>query len=161
MHRVRTKVRENRLSDAKRITEAAYLPYVTAGTAWVAEEDAAIVGFAAIDPWGKTVWALFIQSSAEGSGVGRALHDKMLRWAREHGIEHLTLSTEGGSRAINFYIRAGRQQQGVTASGEVVFSKAHSIKSTLSCHRFLHAPNPSLRTKQDGRHRPSCSAAAY
>lgn len=124
MHRVRTSVRENRLSDATRITEAAYLPYVTAGTAWVAEGDEGIAGFAAIDAAARTVWALFVQPSAEGSGVGRALHDTMLRWAREHGIGHLTLSTNDGSRAMNFYIRAGWKQLGKAASGEVLFRKA-------------------------------------
>ena len=40
MHRVRHRVRENRLADPDRITKATYLPYIAAGTAWVAETDA-------------------------------------------------------------------------------------------------------------------------
>ena len=124
MHRIRTSVRENRLSSADRITAASYLPYVTAGTAWVAERDGAVAGFAVIDAPAQTVWALFVEPSVEGSGVGRALHDAMLRWAREHDIGYLTLSTEEGSRALNFYIRAGWLRQGITASGEVLLRKA-------------------------------------
>jgi GNAT superfamily N-acetyltransferase len=124
MHRVRTSVRENRLSDPLRIKEEAYLPFVTAGAAWVAEGDHGIVGFAAIDPAAQRVWALFVEPKAEGSGIGRALHDTMLAWARERGIELLTLSTENGSRAMDFYTRAGWVQQGATRGREIVFRKA-------------------------------------
>jgi len=42
MHRIRIRVRENRLSDPARVTPASYLPYVAAGTAWVAETEAGI-----------------------------------------------------------------------------------------------------------------------
>ena len=121
MHRVRNRVRENRLSDPQRITEASYLPYIAAGSVWVAEADAGLVGFAAVDVPSKRVWALFIDPTAEGAGVGRALHRRMLEWAHEHGITRLSLSTDRGTRAAEFYKRAGWREAGVTADGELLF----------------------------------------
>jgi hypothetical protein len=46
MHRIRTGVKENRLADPARVTEDSYLPYVAAGSAWVAQTRAGIAGFA-------------------------------------------------------------------------------------------------------------------
>lgn len=121
MHRVRNRVRENRLSDPQRITEASYLPYIAAGSAWVAEMDAGLVGFAAVDGRSKCVWALFTDPKAEGAGVGRALHRRMLEWAHEQGIGRLSLSTDRGTRAAEFYKRAGWKETGVAADGELLF----------------------------------------
>jgi GNAT superfamily N-acetyltransferase len=124
MHRVRTDVRENRLSDPETIKEASYLPYVAPGSAWVAETNTGIVGFAVIDASARRVWALFIDPDAEGTGIGRALHEHMMGWARETGIERLSLSTESGTRAAHFYSQAGWQQSGLTAEGEVLFERS-------------------------------------
>ncbi|MBA3527152.1 MAG: GNAT family N-acetyltransferase [Sphingomonas sp.] len=124
MHRLRKSARENRLSDFTRITEATYLPYIAAASAWVAETDAGISGFAVVDGPAANVWALFIDPDCEGAGIGRALHRKMLEWAREQGIGCLSLSTEHGSRAARFYSRAGWAQTDTTADGEVLFEKS-------------------------------------
>jgi GNAT superfamily N-acetyltransferase len=124
MHRVRKSVRENRLSDHTRITEASYLPYIAAGSAWVAETNNGIAGFGAIDPQARSVWALFVAPGFEGVGVGRALHSRMLEWAREYGLKELTLSTEQSSRAVEFYSRSGWTQRSVTAEGEVTFERS-------------------------------------
>jgi GNAT superfamily N-acetyltransferase len=123
MHRLRLSVRENRLLDPQRITEACYLPYISSGTAWVAETDSRIVGFAAVDGPERRVWALFIDPQSEGLGIGRALHGQMLGWAREAGIVRLFLSTEDGSRAVRFYERAGWQRCGTSWDGEVLFER--------------------------------------
>jgi GNAT superfamily N-acetyltransferase len=123
MHAVRSKVRENRLSDPGRVTEASYLPYIAAGSAWVAETDAGIPGFAALSASDETVWALFVDPEAEGVGIGRALHDHMLEWAREQGIRRLSLGTQEGSRAAHFYERAGWTRAGITPDGEAIFEK--------------------------------------
>jgi GNAT superfamily N-acetyltransferase len=123
MHAVRSKVRENRLSDPYRITEASYLPYIEAGSMWVAETEAGLAGFAAIDAPGASVWALFVDPDAEGAGIGRALHHRMLEFAREQGIRRLSLSTQDGSRALNFYERAGWTRAGTVAEGEVLLEK--------------------------------------
>jgi GNAT superfamily N-acetyltransferase len=121
MHRVRNSVRENRLSDPHGITERSYLPYVSAGSAWIAEADAAMLGFAALDAQTGRVWALFVDPDVEGAGVGRALHRRMLEWARQQGILDLSLSTEKGTRAVEFYKSAGWIESGVTAEGELLF----------------------------------------
>jgi GNAT superfamily N-acetyltransferase len=121
MHAVRSNVRENQLSDPKRVTEASYLPYIAAGSAWVAETDTVIAGFAALDALDGSVWALFVAPDAEGAGIGRALHLRMLEWAREQGVPRLTLSTQNGSRAAHFYERAKWKRRGITAEGEVHF----------------------------------------
>lgn len=126
MHRLRRNVRENRLSATTCIQEASYLPYIAAGSAWVADSDRGIVGFAAIDAPATSVWALFVDPRAEGTGVGRSLHLAMLDWARKRGISRLSLSTEAGSRAVGFYRRAGWIQTRVTADGEVLFERSMS-----------------------------------
>ena len=124
MHRLRGRVRENRLSDTTGVSEASYLPHITAGSAWVAVAGEGIAGFAAIDGPARTVWALFVDPMAEGAGVGRALHIRMLEWAREQGIGSLSLRTAQGSRAVNFYTSAGWRQVGTTADGEVLFERS-------------------------------------
>lgn len=123
MHRIRNAVRENRLAAATRISQASYRPYVAAGSAWVAEVEHTVVGFAALDAPTARVWALFISPGAEGAGIGRALHQTMLDWAAANGLNRLSLSTESGSRAVRFYSRAGWTQRSVTADGEVRFEK--------------------------------------
>jgi GNAT superfamily N-acetyltransferase len=107
MHRIRCRVRENRLSDPAKVTEASYRPYVEAGNAWVAEAGTGVVGFAALDLASATVWALFVAPEAEGMGVGHALQDVMLDRARQEKVKRLSLLTERGSRAETFYLRTG------------------------------------------------------
>ena len=121
MHRLRGDVRENRLSDPQRVCDASYLPYIAAGRAWVAETDDGIAGFAAIDAAMRSVWALFVDPTAEGAGIALALHLRMLQWADAQGIESLSLTTEAGTRAARFYTRAGWAEVGKTAEGELVF----------------------------------------
>ncbi|MBA3527500.1 MAG: GNAT family N-acetyltransferase [Sphingomonas sp.] len=69
-------------------------------------------------------WAFFIDPDSEGAGIGRALHTRMLGWAQEMGIGHLSLSTEEGSRAVQFYSRAGWARAGTSADGEALFEKS-------------------------------------
>lgn len=124
MHRVRNKMRENRVSTPERVTEASYLPYVKAGSIWVAETRTGIVGFAALDAAEKRVWALFVDPDAEGAGIGRALHQRMLDWAHEHGLSRLTLSTDKTTRAARFCERAGWTEAGTSGDGEALFEIA-------------------------------------
>jgi GNAT superfamily N-acetyltransferase len=107
MHHIRVRVRENRLSDPARVTERSYLPYVAARTAWVAEEDQEILGFGIIDEPARSVWALFVAPGSESTGVGSALHEEMLRWARGRRLARLWLSTSAGTRAERFYAARG------------------------------------------------------
>ncbi len=124
MHAIRLAVRENRLSNPARITGASYLPYVAAGTIWVALDPAGnALGFAALDLAEASVWALFVDPAAEGAGVGRALHDFMLDRAAEQGIERLRLSTAAGTRAERFYLKAGWLKCGEVSAIEARFER--------------------------------------
>jgi GNAT superfamily N-acetyltransferase len=127
MHRLRKRVRENRLSIHTSITEKSYVRYIAAGSAWVAERDGGLSGFAAIDEAAASVWALFVDPEVEGTGVGRALHDTMLEWAREQRLPRLFLSTEENSRAARFYKQGGWTRTGVTPAGEVYFVRSLGI----------------------------------
>jgi GNAT superfamily N-acetyltransferase len=122
MHAIRTAVRENRLSNPQQIIEASYHPYIEAHSAWVAENGDRIAGFAALDGRSKTVWALFVDPSAERAGVGRALHERMVQWACEQGIGKLWLSTAKHSRAASFYRRAGWIETGSDEEGDILYS---------------------------------------
>jgi GNAT superfamily N-acetyltransferase len=123
MHRLRRRVRENRLSTTTKINEHSYLRFIAASSAWVAEENGQLVGFAAIDLAAATVWALFVDPAAQGLGVGRALHNRMLAWAKARGAQRLRLGTQEGSRAVQFYKGSGWIQVGLTRDGEVLFER--------------------------------------
>ncbi len=123
MHRVRFAVRENRLSDSTPISEHSYLPHVATGGAWVAEVDGRIVGFAAIYLSTNSVWALFVHPDAEGLGLGRALHEHMLRWSSDQGMRQLWLTTSPGTRAEIFYRRLGWFEAPSADSGDVRFER--------------------------------------
>lgn len=114
MHRIRLDVRENRLVDPSAIRAGDYLPMITArGRGWVAEVDGKIVGFAVADRARARIWALFVDSSHEGRGVGKALHDSMMTWLFGEGADRVWLGTDPGTRAERFYRSAGWQYLGI------------------------------------------------
>ena len=124
MHAVRLSVRENRLGDPSRIGEQDYVPFVDEKSAWVAESGGKLIGFAAIDRAAARVWALFVDPTAEGSGVGRALHQRMLDWARDERLLRLTLTTSPATRAERFYRENGWAEVGQDGNGEILFERA-------------------------------------
>jgi GNAT superfamily N-acetyltransferase len=118
MHRVRLAVRENRLSDPARITEADYLAALDElGCTWVVEVDGAIVAFAAGYRSGN-VWALFVHPDHEGRGHGKALHAALLEWFAAQGIARPWLTTAPGTRAERFYLAQGWRSCGIVPGGE-------------------------------------------
>ena len=118
MHAVRLAVAENPSPDWLR--EVDYEAFFgDRGRAWVAESSGRILGFAAVDLGTQSLWALFVDPRAERQGVGRALHDRLLAWCADRGIDRLSLSTMPGTRAEHFYERAGWQRVAITACGEV------------------------------------------
>ncbi len=123
MHRIRRGVRENPLSNTTRIDESSYLPFVTDGAGWVAEDGAHVIGFAAVDAATKSVWALFVNPQAERLGAGRALHERMLDWSRQRGLQSLSLTTTAGTRAARFYRQQGWKEAGCTNDGELRFER--------------------------------------
>lgn len=122
MNRVRMSVRENILSDPSLITKGDYGDMLTIhGRGWVHERDGKIVGFAVGDHARRNIWALFIEPGYEGLGIGRALHDAMVRWLFEQSSEPLWLSTTPGTRAEAFYRAAGWRHVGDAPHGEIRF----------------------------------------
>lgn len=123
MHALRLRVAENALSDPNLVTEDSYPLYLDRGGAWIAETGGVLAGFAILDLGGCSVWALFVAPEAEGKGIGRALLDRLVEGAVEHGLSRLSLSTAPGTRAERFYTEAGWIKTGMTGSGELSFEK--------------------------------------
>lgn len=120
-HRIRLRVRENRLSDPSVVTEQDYHSFMAGDTkSWVCTLNDEIAGFAMVDVTKRNLWALFVAPEHEFKGVGRSLHDTMLEWYFTRA-DLLRLSTAPDTRAAAFYRRAGYVSTGVTPSGELVF----------------------------------------
>ncbi|HET9355163.1 MAG TPA: GNAT family N-acetyltransferase [Sphingomicrobium sp.] len=119
MHAIRLAVRENELSDPGGIGQGCYVPFVKAGSAWVAVAGGQIVGFAVLDVARASVWALFVDPDAEGRGVGRRLHARLIEAARERRLPRLILTTSPRTRAERFYRISGWMVVGGTDSGEL------------------------------------------
>ena len=78
---VRFAVRENVLNNPALVTADDYVDYLTRrGKGWVAEEDGRLAGFAIADVQDHSIWALFVHPNYDRRGIGRALHDEMLKW---------------------------------------------------------------------------------
>ena len=122
MHALRLAVRENRLSDPRRVTPADYERYIARpGASWVAEWQGEVAGFAIADLPSRSIWALFVQPELEGRGMGRALLERVTASLALAGPGMLHLSTEAGTRAARVYAAAGWQDGGRLANGEVHF----------------------------------------
>ena len=122
MSRVRMAVKENVLSNPDRVTAEDYREMLeNKGTGWVCEVAETIVGFAIVDFSDANIWALFVDPDHDKKGIGRKLHDLMLNYSFEQGIDKLWLSTDPGTRAETFYHKAGWEAKGFTTSGEVRF----------------------------------------
>lgn len=120
MHRVRTSVRENRLSDPALVQPRHYREMLHEhGRGWVAEVGGGIVGFAIVDLSRANVWALFVDPAFEGRGIGRRLHDVLLEGLFSAGLDRVWLSTDPGTRAERFYRAAGWRVAGREENGEV------------------------------------------
>jgi len=120
--RVRFAVKENILSNPLLVTEQDCEVYITQrGKGWVCEVDNEVVGFAIADLVDDNVWALFVQPGFDKMGIGKRLHDDMLNWYFKNDKNNIWLSTSPGTRADNFYRKAGWVQTGITKSGEIKF----------------------------------------
>jgi GNAT superfamily N-acetyltransferase len=131
---VRHSVKENRLSDPALVTDKDCEEYLTRrGKGWVCEIENTIVGFAVADVKDHNIWALFVQPEFAGRGIGKRLHDRMLRWYFDQTRETIWLSTAPGTKAETFYSMQGWKKAGIQSNGEVHFEmtfKAWEKKST-------------------------------
>jgi len=121
IQRVRHSVRENRLTSTV-VTDADVQAAIeTTGRGWVVEADGEVVAFAIGLASNGNIWALFVDPSYEKRGYGRRLHDTMVAWLWQQGLESLWLTTQPGTRAQAFYETAGWLRAGVTQHGEIRF----------------------------------------
>lgn len=128
MQRVRMAVRENRLISTV-ITDADYRQAIAhSGRGWVIEVGGQVVGFAVGNRITGNIWALFVDPDHEGRGYGRTLHDEMVAWLWSQGLGKLWLTTESGTRAEHFYLRAGWTPVGTTERGEMQFERVRKAR---------------------------------
>jgi len=107
MHRIRMAVKENVLNTLV-LTEDDYIPEIEeTGRGWVIEEQNKIVAFGVANKQTSSIWALFVEPSSEGQGFGQCLLNQMIDWLWEQGITRIHLSSEPGTRAEQFYLKAG------------------------------------------------------
>lgn len=136
MHKVRLAVRENVLGDPLRVQPAHYRAMLEEyGRGWVYEVDAEVVGFAIADHRHRNIWALFVAPGAAGRGIGRRLHDTMIRWLFQKGSDPVWLGTEPNSRAARFYAAAGWRSAGIDGNGEQRFELTREAAESSALER--------------------------
>jgi len=119
---VRNAVTENTLSDPALVPDADVEDYITRrGRGWVCEINNRIVGFSIVSVIDKNVWALFIQPGFDKQGIGKRLHDEMMNWYFKQTNDTIWLSTTPGTRAEQFYRKAGWTETGIYGKGEIKF----------------------------------------
>jgi ribosomal protein S18 acetylase RimI-like enzyme len=121
MHRIRSSVHENRLTDPVLVQPYQYEQLLRAGRGWVCEVHGRIVGFSMADVHNASVWALFVDPACERQGIGRRLHDAMVESLFESGLERITLTTDPDTRSDRSYRAAGWRAVGTEPNGEVRF----------------------------------------
>ena len=100
--------------------ELTFTPQViVAAPVMVAEQAGTVVGVAQIAVSGEDgeLTRLFIEPSAIGAGIGRALFDWARTAARDSGCQRLVIESDPG--AADFYRRMGAQDAGDVASGSI------------------------------------------
>lgn len=133
MQVVRLAVRENILSDPSKVTDEDVLDYITRrGKGWIYKTDSEVVGFAIADLVDHNIWALFLLPAFEGKGIGRQLHDTMLQWYFEQTDHQVWLSTEQGTRAEQFYTKAGWKNMGAYGTTEIKFEMTKEVWQQLN-----------------------------
>lgn len=118
---IRLGVKENVLSDPRRVTIDHYIWFRDNPGVWVWEENGDILGFSASDTRDGNIWALFVDPKHERRGVGRPLFEKALDVLRQDGHRTAWLTTQPGSRAEGFYRAAGWTVIGHSLKGELIF----------------------------------------
>lgn len=119
---VRYAVRENTLRPGLIDDEDVRREIEDTGRGWVVEDDGRIVAFAIGNAQSGNIWALFVHPDAAGCGHGSRLHDAMVAWLWEQGLQQLWLTTGATTRARAFYEHRGWREAGITDKGEVRYA---------------------------------------
>lgn len=119
---VRWSVKENVLTDPRRVTREMYVAYLgESGKGWLCEIEGEVVGFSVACAADASIWALFVKPSHEGRGIGKRLLRLATDWLFEMHAESIALSTEAHTRAAKFYERQGWQRVESKPDGEVCY----------------------------------------
>jgi GNAT superfamily N-acetyltransferase len=122
INHLRLQVRENVLSDPALVTEDMTRDAITRlGRGWVYEENGVILGFSIALEESRSIWALFVLPEHEGSGIGHQLLNAAVNWHWSRGAERITLGTDPGTRAEQFYRDRGWRAAGIRENGEILF----------------------------------------
>ena len=114
MHALRLAVRENRLSDPSRVTQADYARRLAKpGASWVAEVNGSIAGFAIADFPSRSVWALFVNPGFEGRGIGRSLLQQVTQSLEAGNNQATALQTINISTISSLMVVEGRRPVGL------------------------------------------------
>ncbi|HEX2594235.1 MAG TPA: GNAT family N-acetyltransferase [Rhizomicrobium sp.] len=84
------------IADDQNQPAEAYLPLIANGSVWVAADAAAgLVGLIMCEAFedGLHVWELAVADGFQGRGIGRALLDAAVAFARDAGLRSVTLTT--------------------------------------------------------------------
>jgi GNAT superfamily N-acetyltransferase len=125
---IRHGVAENRLTDPSVVKDDEVLWYMDQGLFPVSEDETGtgevgVQGFGCGNPLTGYVWALFVDSMAQGRGHGSALLAWLEDRFRAAGLAQAHLTTGAETRAVGFYARCGWRRTGLAFSGEAVFVK--------------------------------------
>lgn len=118
---VRLAVRENCLPDPGWLTHQMWLDGLAAAgnaNSLVCEREGRIVGFAIGRLRERDIWALFVDPSSEGLGIGKTLLAMIVIWMFKHGVDEIALGTGVDTRAETFYRLQGWQAGGLSPKGE-------------------------------------------
>lgn len=130
---IRHAVKENILSDPNLVTDADCFEYITnRGKGWVCEMNNLLVGFAIADLRENNIWALFILPEYEKMGIGKKLHDTLLKWYFSQTDKTVWLSTSPNTRAEKFYRNAGWKEVGVYGKNEIKFEMSLAVWQDVS-----------------------------
>ncbi|MEO1653215.1 MAG: GNAT family N-acetyltransferase [Bacteroidota bacterium] len=131
--RIRASVRENILSDPSKVQLRDYEEYLNQrGKGWVCEWQGQVIGFAVVDLWEESIWALFIYPEFIGQGIGKGLHRRLLDWYFAQDKSQIWLCTDPHTRAEAFYRRQGWQEAGLQNQGEIrLFLDKNTWKRTV------------------------------
>ncbi|HKG21701.1 MAG TPA: GNAT family N-acetyltransferase [Blastocatellia bacterium] len=117
---VRQSVKENALSDPRKVTREMYEAYLgEAGKGWLCEVEGEVVAFSVASLSDASIWALFVKPPYEGRGIGKRLLRLATDWLFEKGAASITLSTAAHTRADRFYENQGWRRGELNPDGEV------------------------------------------
>ncbi|MBT8061156.1 MAG: GNAT family N-acetyltransferase [Gammaproteobacteria bacterium] len=141
MQGVRHAVWENRLVNSIISDDEVIEAIEESGRGWVAIDEHTVVGFVIAKQEDASIWALFVDPHHEGLGIGSGLLDRAVEWLFASGHDHITLSTDPGTRAERFYRERGWRKIGARDNGEVVLRLSRSARLDEGSTETVHDSN--------------------